>query len=332
MRSMTPQRLLFSRSRMLVFLLVAALAGTAVFLTCPSDAWADNGSATSSDAQKVAIFEDVTIGPDEVWDNVIVVGGDVLVEGAVENALVVVGGDLTLGPQATVGTRGGSEDAVIVSVLGDLVVEPGGQVLGRTVDVAGSISGTMNDLFVDPVFRTWSVNSIISWVWSTVLLLLAGVIAAAAARRQVATVSDRVRGRFLSSLGWGALGAIIIVPIVTVILIATVVGIIVAIPWVVVGLPVMSLFGLAAVGAALGRLVLGSRTDDRGTLIAATVIGLLIISVLRWIPVGGAVILFLLWLAGFGATYVSIWAWLRGRRASRRMAASAHVGGGASDG
>ena len=51
---------------------------------------------TDTNAQKVAVFEDATVGVDEVWDNVVVVGGDLLVEGTVKNVVVVVGGDLTL--------------------------------------------------------------------------------------------------------------------------------------------------------------------------------------------------------------------------------------------
>ncbi len=292
----------------------------ACFVAVPGVARADNGSV-SSDAQKVAVFEDVAIAFGEVWSNVVVVGGDVVVDGTVEGVLVVVGGDLTVGHQAVVGGRGSVDDAAVVSVFGDIRVAEGGQVLGRTVDVAGSIGDAARSAVVDPVVRTWSVGSILNWVWSTVLLLVAGVIAAAVAPRQLAVVADRVRHHFFSSLGWGALGAIIVAPLVTIILIVTIIGIIIAVPWAAVGLPLLALFGMAAVGAMIGRLILGARSEGRDTLIAATVLGLVIVSVLRWIPVGGAIILFLLGLVGFGATSWPSGCGLRDRRARRRQSA-----------
>ena len=56
------------------------------------------------------MFEDATVGADEVWDNVVVVGGDLLVEGTVKNVVVVVGGDVTLASTAQVGERGRSQE------------------------------------------------------------------------------------------------------------------------------------------------------------------------------------------------------------------------------
>jgi hypothetical protein len=269
----------------------------------------------------VVVFEDVTIGADEVWDTVVVVGGDVVVQGTVEGVLVVVGGDLTVGPEANIGTNVRPEDTAVVSVFGDITVDPGGRVHGRSVDVAGSISDAVGTALVDPVLRPWRVGSIVTWAWSTVFLIVAGLIAAVVAPRQLATVRDRARVHFFSSMGWGALGAIIVVPIVTALLIVTVIGIIVAVPWLAIGLPLMFLFGFSAVGAMIGRLILGARRDEREYLMAATVLGLVIFSVLRWIPVAGTVILALLWFVGFGATYVALWTWLRNRRRRKHQTA-----------
>jgi hypothetical protein len=301
--------------------LVALIAGMVVllafgwFVSSPGTAVADDGSAPSG-SQKVVVFGDVTIGPDQVWDNVIVVGGDVAVQGTVNRTLVVVGGNLTVGPNASIGAGVSPDDTAVVSVFGNVSIQVGA-VVGRMVDVGGSVPDAARAVFVDPVLRTWRIGPIVSWVLSTVLLLVAAVIASAIAPRQLAVVRDGVRYHFLSSLGWGALGAIIVVPIVTVLLIVTVVGIIVAVPWLAVGLPLMSLFGLAAVAAMIGRFILGFRGDGRENLIAASVVGMAVVSLIRWIPVAGAVIFVLLWFAGFGATCLAICKWLRARRARR---------------
>ncbi len=303
--------------------IVVLLALFLVFGLGIDSARADNGT----DAQKVAVFEDATVGVDEAWDNVIVVGGDLLVEGTVKNTVVVVGGDVTLAPTAQVGTRGGSQDAVLVSVFGDVTVENGAKVLGRTVDVAGGMGGVTAGAVSDPFFRPWRAGAIFSWVWATIFLAVAAVIATAIAPRQVTAVSDRVRRHFFSSLGWGALGAIVGVPIITALLILTIVGILLVVPWLFVALPLLSLFGFLAVGAALGRLFIRDANMTRGRIMLAAVVGIVILNLLRWIPVGGFIILGLLWLVGFGAAYVAIWAWLRDRRRRRKEIAAAGPGG-----
>ncbi len=308
-----------------------ASAATALFLLAflltvvgwlaPGAAGVARADNTSGD-QKVAVFEDVVVGPDEIWDNVVVVGGDAVIRGTVENVVVVVGGDLVVADGAQVGARLNRDDAAVVSVFGDVTVEPGATVRGRTVDVGGGVPGVDTSAAADPVFRPWRTGSILNWIWSTVFLAVVAVIATAIAPRQVAAVRERVRHHFFSSLGWGALGAIIAVPIITVALIITIIGIILVVPWLAIVLPVMSLFGLVAVGAMVGRLILGAKEDKRETVMLAAVLGVIIINISRWIPVAWIIIIGLLWLVGFGATYVAIYVWLRDRRRRRREAAA----------
>ena len=220
---------------------------------------------TDTNAQKVAVFEDATVGVNEVWDNVVVVGGDLLVEGTVKNVVVVVGGDVTLASTARVGERGRSQDAALVSVFGDVTVERGARVLGETVDVAGGSGNVTAGSVSDPFLRPWRTGAILNWVWSTIFLAVVAVIATAIAPRQVAVVSDRVRRHFFSSLGWGALGALIVVPIITVILVVTIIGILLVIPWLFIALPLLSLFGFVAVGAMVGRLFFRGSGDEPGS-------------------------------------------------------------------
>lgn len=275
-----------------------------------SPARADDGNSS----QKIAVFEDARVEAGEEWDNVVVVGGDLVVEGRVKNVVVVVGGDVTVTGNGVVGADVGRGDTALVSVFGDVTVETGGTVSGETVDVAGISWDLPGGVLSASVLRTWEVDSILNWVWSTIFLAVVAVVAVAIAPRQVAVVAGRARRRFFSSLGWGALGAIVVVPIVTVLLIVTIIGILVVIPWLFLGLPLLSLFGLAAVGLMVGRLLLRGSGDSRGPLMLAAVVGIVIINLARWIPVAGVIILGILWLVGFGATYVSLWVWLRERR------------------
>ena len=316
-----------SRNVMLGFALVLAFA-----LLVTLSSWVGPGLSpvradTDTNAQKVAVFEDATVGANEVWDNVVVVGGDLLVEGTVKNVVVVVGGDVTLASTAQVGERGRSGDTALVSVFGDVTVERGARVLGETVDVAGGSGDVTAGSFSDPFLRPWRTGAILNWVWSTIFLAVVAVIATAIAPRQVTVVSDRVRRHFFSSLGWGALGALIVVPIVTVLLIVTIIGILLVVPWLFIALPLLSLFGFVAVGAMVGRLFFRGVDMTRGQIMLAAVVGVIIVNLARWIPVGGFIILGLLWLVGFGATYVAIWTWLRDRRRRRKQRTDIGQGG-----
>ncbi len=282
---------------------------------------------TTTDAQKVAVFEDASVGPGEVWDNVVVVGGDLLVQGSVKNRVVVVGGDVTVAESGSIGTEAQPDDTVLVSVFGDVVVQPGGTVLGETVDVAGWRGGPVAAAAGGSVVRTWEVDSILSWVWSTVFLAIVAVLTAVIAPRQIAATRDRARHHFFSSMGWGALTLLIVVPIVTVFLISIIIGILVAVPGVLIGLPLLTVFAFTAVGALAGGLLLRSREVDRGPLMLTAAVGAIVVNLVRWIPVAGVVILVLLWFVGVGATLSALWSWVRDGRRRRRVQEQMSAGG-----
>jgi hypothetical protein len=277
------------------------------------------GSPAEGEAQKVVVFEDLTIEPGEVRENVVVVGGDVVVHGTVENILVVVGGDLVVASDGRIGTGAshGSGDTALVSVLGDVAMEPGAVVTGRIVDVGEGGSGAVDALVADPIMQPWEGwGSIAGWIGSTVFIILVAVIITAIAPRQVAFTSERARHHLFSSLGWGALGLIVIVPLVTVILVLTLIGILALLPWWL-AVAVALLFGYVSVGALIGRLVMG-RLEGRGRVMLAAVVGVAVLSVVRWVPFAGAVITFLALLLGLGATFTAIWEWRR-QLPSRRV-------------
>lgn len=293
-----------------VFLSCVITAALGLFPGLAGPARAADNAAAQTGGQKVAVFEDVTITPEQTWGNVVVVGGDVVVEGAVSDSVVVVGGDLTVRQGARVGyaRQGSSDDAALVSVFGDVVVEPGAEVSGRVVDVAGGASDALNAAFVDPITRPWKWSSIVSWIVSTIFLAVVALIIVAIAPRQIAAVRERARTHLFSSLGWGVLGAVIGIPLVTIILMITVIGLIVVVPWLVIVVPIVLLFGFVGVAALLGRLILGEGEDSRARLMGAAVLGVVIFSVIRWIPYAGAVILALAVLVGLGAVITALWA------------------------
>ena len=272
-------------------------------------------------AHKVAVFDDVTVGPGETFEYVVVVGGRATVLGTVEKSLVVVGGDVIIGGEARVGGgRGPDQGTAVVVVFGDIEVEPGATVVGGVHDVGWRFGDWLGAVSFSPDFNRWDSRTIGGWVWLTAFLAVVAVIMAAIAPRQVVHVSERVRAHVFSSLGWGALVVLVAVPLVTLavlVLVLFLVGVFLLVPWLGIVVPVMWLFGFVTVGATLGRLILGRRGDERGPVMLAAVLGVVILSVLWWIPVAGLIILFLVSLMGVGATCVSLWGAIRRKEVGR---------------
>ena len=292
-----------TRAGVITFVFLATVLLTATSWFVPGAVGAARADTTSG-AQKVGVFEDVTIAEGQTWDNVVVVGGDLTILGTVKNTVVVVGGDVLIGRNAQVGIGDDPGDTTVVAVFGDVTVEPGGKVYGETVDADGWFSDWNDTLGFSSALGGWDVGSVGGWIWFVVFLAVVAVIIGAIAPRQVAVTSERVRHHLFSSFGWGVLGVIAAI-LVAVLLIVTIFGLLVLVPWLLL-MAVIYLFGFVSIGAALGRLILGHRGDHRGPLMLAAVLGVVIISVIWWIPVAGDIILFLLGVVGFGATCASV--------------------------
>ena len=143
--------------------------------------------------------------------------------------------------------------------------------------------------------------------------MLLGLFVAAVLPRQTRASAERIAGHFWSSLGWGALTSIVIVPLVTLALVVTIIGILVAIPWVFAAV-VVFLFGYLAFGAFLGRALLrvvGYRQDN---LMLSITVGVVASQLVRLIPFAGAPIVWLMWTIGGGAAIAAFFVWRRNRK------------------
>ena len=297
-------------SRRLIALLMLA-AAVALFAVVP-------GLLSTADAaDRGTIFRaggNVNIPPEDTAEAVIAIGGDVTVGGTVENAIVAVGGDVRLQPTAVVGTDVGSGDSSIILVGGTLTRAEGAAVTGDISRVTGSWAGDIWDRgIVDPISAPFRGFSLFTWIGGTLLYLLGAVLIAALLPRQVLAIRDGVRNRFWPSLGWGALSLIVIVPLVTVLLIITIVGLLAILPWLFV---VISALIMGAVGMAV---LIGSgilpRLSYRGeSLILAAVVGVLVLRLVQLIPFVGSIVVGIAWILGFGAVVMAVWMWQRQRR------------------
>lgn len=265
-----------------------------------------------------------------------IAGGDVEIRGAIDGDLIVLGGRVTIPSSASIGgdlmIAGGqvnmrgtvtgttnitSADITLAATLQDDVKLSGSSIdiLGST-NIAGDLSYTSaseadiaNTASITGTTTQQQPASIVSGrkdifnPWLRVIwALIAGAIVIAIAPRAMTAIAQNGRD-ILPAVGVGIL-ALIAVPVVSVALMVTVVGL----P---IGTILLALFVIAlyltqvAVGTAIGRLILTKRWDDgsRGFLLLCMVLGVLIISGIRFIPVpyiwGGVNVVVTIW--GFGA-------------------------------
>ncbi len=193
-------------NRPAVRLAILATLLLAVCLSCAGAALATSPPATPAPPSGtiVEVGHDATVAPEDVADDAVAVGGDVIVAGTLRGSAVAVGGDVVLLPTALV--LGNA-----VSIGGHVDRQPGSAVHGNVVSTRfGFVGSAASALLGEPVWHPFRAGTLLGWVASTILYVLVAVLCALLVPRQVMAVRDRVVappldiGRLGSSHGRGA--------------------------------------------------------------------------------------------------------------------------------
>jgi uncharacterized RDD family membrane protein YckC len=279
------------------------------------------GSAISQgDAQQVvAVVGNARVtGP--VHDSAVAVLGSVYVDSAIDQDVVAVFGNVELGPHADVGGD-------VVAVFGTVTRDPAALIHGDVdnvfdLDISGvhGISGVgWLDVWVKKCLlygRPLAVSSGLEWAWTLALIMLAFYAVLALMFRS--SVDDCVH-TLETQPGRTALAALLgmlLTPVLLVLLCITVIGI-AAVPFVIMALFCMSLFGKAVVLAWLGGRISGRRPGPTGHPALAVLIGGAVALALYVIPVIGFMVFKLLGFFGFGAVLYTMILGVRARRAAQ---------------
>jgi hypothetical protein len=300
---------------------VAVACALLVLSPAMTAAWAAEPplAPPSSPHNEIAVGRDVVVAPDKVVSHVVVVRGDAIIGGLVTHDVVAVGGDVVLLSTAVV-----QQDVICVG--GRIVRQPGSVAIGNVVTVRSGIVATVGRwLLARPSGSPFSTTALVGWLITTIVYLAITAGIASLAPRGTTDLADRVTGHPAASLGWGMLAALVVVPLVSVALFVTVVGIALLIPWLVVVVPVALLFGFVGTSAGLGRGVLRLARVERRGLVLEALAGAAVADLTRLIPYAGLVTWLLVWTIGLGA--VSVLMWTRvvalGRRARARSRSDA---------
>lgn len=272
--------------------------------------------AGSGEGVLVRVDGDVTIGPNETIDTLVVVGdrSHARIEGGV-HTLVIVGGSLDL-----VGTV--HRDVVLLNAHARL---HNGSVIEGDVAKMGSVlieeDGNRIDGVVDETMPT-HIAPVLAFVFGVIFLvgvplalIIAGMAAGGLFPRQVRTVG-RTLTRDFGSTVLTALVVWIALPFVAFLTLFTIIGIPTGLGILLVLLPFLWIAGFIAAGVRLGDVVLGGRRrnvpHDRP--IAAAAVGLLILMLAGILPIVGGVIIAFAGILGGAALVLAAWRAARGTR------------------
>jgi uncharacterized RDD family membrane protein YckC len=274
------------------------------------------GSSTSDGeaGDVVSIFGDTRV-TGEVHDNAVAVFGNTYIDGKIDGDAVSVLGNMQLGPHAEIGGD--------VSAIGGTVQrDPAAIVHGNVQNVISTDFGGTGPI------RTWirhcllygrplSLAPGLGWAWGLALTFLALYAGLALLFREGLT---RCVQTFETQPGQSVLAALIamlLTPVLVVLLCITVIGI-PAVPFVLLALFCVALFGKAVMLAWVGRRVAGRH--DAGPLshpAVAVLIGGALVLVLYLVPVLGFLVYKLLGVLGLGAVVYTVILAARAHQAAR---------------
>ncbi len=266
-----------------------------------------------------------------VTDAVIAFGGDVIVNGTVGGATVAFGGDVTVGPTAVVGRDLSPTEASLILFGGKLTRSPSATVTGEVqtfnaVDWDKALGWAARSIFVNPL---WGL-SFWGWVVQTAFFLVLALVAAALMPRQLRGVHRHLGAKPWASLGWGALLFFIVGPAILVVLVISVIGLLLVVPY---GLFVLLAYFFVTTGVAsfLAQKVLTGFGGKENLMLAVT-IGVLMTTVVSRIPVAGPLLVAGMMIFGAGAAALGVAEWRRTRREQAAIAAASAAAAGAAPG
>jgi hypothetical protein len=284
--------------------LVALFGALALVLMVAAPALAADPDVTTSQRVIISFSGDVSLPAGEEAAAVIVVQGNADIQGTA-NAVLVVGGDATL-TGARVGTLtivdGTARLAAGTSVAGDVLELSGTVDQASAASVGGTIHSMAQDLAGFALFIGFAAIAI--WIGAALAMLIAGLVVAALAARQVRTAES-----VISHEPWKALliGLVMIVlpPLVSVLLMITVVGVPLGLSLLFLVWPAIAFFGYLVAAIWIGEWLLraSGRTAVAERPYLAAVVGVIVAGLLGMIPVIGALVS----IFGLGAVTIAGW-------------------------
>jgi len=226
----------------------------------------------------VKIGSDVTVEEGTKVHNVLAIGGQVTIDGTVENNIIAIGGSVVLTRTAVVGKN--------VFALGGIVVR------GRGAEVRGNVTEINADDISEAIAKALSEEwEGWSWIFAIVSVsiflgvLLLTIITVFLIPKPVRLIASAVKEKPFKVTVWGLVGLVLVVPL-AVLLAISVVGI-VLIPLEMAIVLCAVLIGFIAVSQLVGQKLFTILKRQDQSIMRETIWGLIILWLIGWIPYVG---------------------------------------------
>jgi len=245
-------------------------------------------------ADKVRIGGDVFIAAGTEVKDAVAVGGSVTVNGKVRDSAVAVGGSVILGPEAVIG-----KDAV--SIGGAVQQAQGAVIHGDVVEL--NIPG------VSSIIAFFLEDTSSGWFWTFKIISLLGFLALAVLLVALLPKPfDLITGNVQQNLGkvilWAVLGLVVLVPL-AIFLAISVVGIpLIALEVFLAG--IAFLVGYIAIAQLIGDKIAALMKRPALSVIWLTVMGLLALWLIGWVPILGSLVKAAVIVLGFGGVLATL--------------------------
>ena len=243
---------------------------------------------------KVQIGGDVVVDEGTEVKDAVAVGGSVTVNGKVRDSAVAVGGAVILGPNAVVGND-------VVSVGGAVKQAQGSKIHGDVVEVnIPGISAIIPFFFEDPSS---------SWFWTFKIAIFLGFLALAVLMvallpKPFNLISNNVQQNLAKVILWAVLGLAVLVPL-AFFLVISVVGIpLIALEVFLVG--IAFLLGYIAIAQLIGDKIAALMKRPALNVLWVTVMGLLALWLVGWVPFLGSLVKAAVIVLGFGGVLATL--------------------------
>ncbi len=271
------------------------------------------GSLPLQSQQSFTLKKDIVVAEGEVQDNIVTFGGVVHVRGRVKEGVIAFGGEviitgevedivlgfgsiITLEPTAHVGGD-------VVSIGGSLIKKPGCTVEGDTVYF--KTSEDINKLFEEGLKGFLSVSLIplllIVKLISVFLWFLLAILLAAFFPRQISYASTQIRKSFWPIFGTGFLSIIIFSGLVifSALLCFVLIGIPILLALIIIGF-IIKIFGRVILFYFFGESLINAFGKSKVSPLLAVVLGLILVSLVSFIPFIGVLFTFVMSIIGWG--------------------------------
>jgi len=249
-------------------------------------------SANATD--KVRIGGDVVVAAGTEVKDAVAVGGSVTVNGKVLDSAVAVGGSVTLGPDAVIGKD-------VVSIGGAVKQAQGAVIHGDVVEL--NIPG------VSAIVPFFIEDSASSWFWTFKIVSLLGfltlaVLLVALLPKPFDLITVNVQQNVGKVILWAVLGLVVLVPL-AIFLAISVVGIpLIALEVFLAG--IAFLVGYIAIAQLIGDKIAALMKRPALGVIWLTVMGLLALWLIGWVPILGSLVKAAAIVLGFGGVLATL--------------------------